>query len=124
MAKMEIELTDKQLEKVNILKENDIDVGQAIDMLFELKEEVLNQTDDYLNKRLDEATKQKADLEAQINQIDEELSIIGRLKDTALDIDEKQKILEKDYGEADKTYEMKVQDVKHRIKWTSDFFKF
>lgn len=32
---MEIELTDEQAKKVEILKENGMDVGEAIDALFE-----------------------------------------------------------------------------------------
>ena len=33
--KMEIELTDEQAEKVEILKENGIEVGEAIEILFD-----------------------------------------------------------------------------------------
>ena len=72
MAKMEIEFTEEQLEKVDILKKNGIEVGEAIDMLFEFKNEILTQTDEYIDKRITEANKQKAELEAQINEIDEE----------------------------------------------------
>ena len=80
MAKMEIELTDEQLKKVEILKENDIDVGQAIDMLFEFKDEVENQKNSYIDSMLDDAEKQKAELEEQISQLDEDISILGKLK--------------------------------------------
>lgn len=38
MNKMEIELTDEQLEKVNKLESHDISVGEAIDMLFEVRD--------------------------------------------------------------------------------------
>lgn len=34
MVKMEIELTDEQFERVEILKSKGVDVGQAIDLLF------------------------------------------------------------------------------------------
>lgn len=37
MPKMEVEFTDAQLEKVEILKTKDVSVGQAIDLLFELQ---------------------------------------------------------------------------------------
>lgn len=124
MAKMEIEFTEEQLEKVDILKKNGIEVGEAIDMLFEFKNEILTQTDEYIDKRITEANKQKAELEAQINEIDEELSIIEKLKDNTLNVSEKQKILENEYGESGKSYEMEVQDIKHKIKWTREFFKF
>ena len=38
MSKMEIDLTPEQEEKVKILKENGVTIGEAIDTLFELKE--------------------------------------------------------------------------------------
>ena len=43
---MEIELTEEQLEKVEILKSKDVDVGQAIDLLFELQHEAIAQIED------------------------------------------------------------------------------
>ena len=43
MAKMEIELTEDQLEKVEILKSKDISVGEAIDLLFEVQHEIKDQ---------------------------------------------------------------------------------
>ena len=43
MTKIEIELTEEQLKKVEILQNNDIDVGSAIDMLFEIKEKSYQQ---------------------------------------------------------------------------------
>ena len=41
MSKMEIDLTPEQEEKVKILKENGVTIGEAIDTLFELKEKTL-----------------------------------------------------------------------------------
>ena len=38
MSKMEIELTQEQEEKVKILVENGVTIGEAIDTLFELLE--------------------------------------------------------------------------------------
>ena len=38
--KMDIELTDEQFEKVKILEENNISVGEAIDILFEMKDNI------------------------------------------------------------------------------------
>ena len=40
--KMDIELTDEQFEKVKILEENNISVGEAIDILFEMKDNIDN----------------------------------------------------------------------------------
>lgn len=103
MAKIEIELTDEQLKKVETLKEHDIDVGQAIDMLFEVKDKALSE----------------------INTIDdEEIGIFEKVKGNALDVDTKADILEENFGDSDKSYEMKVQDVKHKIRWARDFFRF
>ena len=103
MSKMEIELTDEQLEKVEILKKNDIDVGQAIDMLFEVKEKALSDIDTF---------------------DDEKIGFIGKIKENALDVDAKAENLEENYGEGTLSPEMQVMDFKHKIKWARDFFKF
>lgn len=124
MAKMEIELTEEQLKKVEILQNNNIDVGSAIDMLFEIKEESYKKEAAYLNNKLDQANKQRKELEEKLNEVNKEISLYSQLKDSSLDVDQKRKILEKDYGEVDASYEMKVQDVKHNINWTRKFFKF
>ena len=103
MAKIEIELNDEQMEKVEILKENDIDIGQAIDMLFEVKEKAMSE----------------------IENIDEdEIGIFERVKESTFDVGSKIENLEDNYGDSEKTYEMKVQDVKHKIKWAKEFFRF
>ena len=102
MAKMEIELTEDQLEKVEILKSKDISVGEAIDLLFEAKTETLSLVED----------------------VDETISLFEKVKNSTLDIDDKAEILDDNYGDVEKTYEMKVQDVKHKISWSKDFFKF
>ncbi|MBQ9025963.1 MAG: hypothetical protein IJ104_06290 [Methanobrevibacter sp.] len=124
MTKIEIELTEEQLKKVEILKENDIDVGTAIDMLFEAKEQSYQQEAQYLENKINEANKQREELEEQLENINKEISVYSQLKDASLDVEQKLKILEKEYGDVDESYEMKVQDVKHNINWTKDFFKF
>ncbi|MBR0271677.1 MAG: hypothetical protein IJQ68_06785 [Methanobrevibacter sp.] len=124
MAKIEIELTDEQLKKVEILKKNDIDVGTAIDMLFEAKEQSYQQEAQYLENKINQANKQREELEEQLENINKEISVYSQLKDASLDVEQKLKILEKEYGDVDESYEMKVQDVKHNINWTKDFFKF
>lgn len=103
MAKVEFELTEEQLKKVEILNEHDIDVGRAIDMLFEMKEKAL----------------------LEIEQIDDnEISLFEKVKENALNVDTKADNLEENFADGDKTYEMKVQDVKHKISWAKDFFNF
>ena len=103
MAKMEIELTDEQLEKVEILKENDIDVGQAIDMLFEAKEKLLSDN---------------VDVE------DDNNGIVDKIKDNALDVESKAENLDENFGEGQLSPDMQVMEYKHKIKWAREFFKF
>ena len=95
MSKMEIELTDEQMEKVKQLEAQNITVGQAIDMIFELKEKALPEI--------------------------EKLEKSGLLE---VDVDAKAENLDENYGDSEKTYEMEVQDLKHKIKWSKEFFKF
>lgn len=102
MAKMEIELTDEQLEKVEILKENDIDVGQAIDMLFEVKDKLLSDMDS----------------------IEEDKGLMDKIKDNTLDIESKAENLDENYGEGELSPEMQVLEFKHKIKWAREYFKF
>lgn len=99
---MEIEFTDEQIEKINQLEANDISVGDAIDMLFEMKDKAL----------------------PEIESIDNEINILDKVKEIASDVESKAENLEDNYGDADKSYEIKVQDVKHKISWAKDFFKF
>ena len=124
MAKIEVELTEEQLKKVEILKKNDIDVGTAIDMLFEAKEYSYQQEAEYLENKINQANRQREELEEQLENINKEISVYSQLKDAGLGAEQKLKILEKEYGDVDETYEMKVQEVKHNINWTKDFFKF
>ncbi len=109
--KMEIELTDEQAEMVEILKENDISVGEAIEMLFDV-----NQT--FIDTRINKAKEEKAELESKLSQIDDEISVFNKLKDNSLDSTQKQKIIEKEYGRIYATYDEGVQDAKHKFKWT------
>lgn len=98
MAKMEIELTEEQLEKVKQLEANDISVGEAIDLLFEAKEKTLNLIEEIESSENDDST---------------------------LDVtDKKAKELNKNYGDSPETYEMGVKKFKQNISWTDDVFKF
>lgn len=102
MVKMEIELTEEQYGKVKQLEKQGISIGQSVDMLFEVKNETLSQ----------------------IDRIDSDMSLFEKFKDTAFDVDDKQKVLNEQYGVNDKTYEMRIQDTKHKISWARDFFNF
>ena len=96
MVKMEIDLTDSQMEKVKQLEEQDIGVGDAIDLLFQFKDEA--------NIQLD-------------------ISLFEKIKEVSMDVDDKQKVLGKEYSETE-TYDKTIQDAKHKIKWGREFFKF
>ena len=102
MVNLELEFTDEQIEKINHLEANNISVGDAIDMLFEVKDKAL----------------------PEIESIYDEISLLEKVKVNTLDVESKADNLEENYGDADKSYEMKVQEVKHKISWAKDFFKF
>ena len=101
MTKIEFDLTDKQVEKVKILEENGISVGEAIDLLFKIKDEAIQQMDS----------------------VDESIDIITQIT-SSIDADKKIEIMEKTYNNSDKTPEMKIQETKHKVKWGRDLFKF
>ena len=102
MNKMEIELTDDQLEKVKHLESKNISVGEAIDMLFEAKEKTFSE----------------------LESLDEEISLLEKVKDSTLDIDAKAENLEDNYGDVEKTYDQHVLEYKQRLSWAKDVFKF
>ena len=92
--KMEIELTDEQLDKVKLLEAHGISVGEGIDMLFEARDRVISIISE-INANLPE--NKAADAEA-----DKE---------------------EKEPQASEKTYDEAVQDYKHHVSWAKDFFK-
>ena len=102
MNKMEIELTDDQLEKVKHLESKNISVGEAIDMLFEAKEKTFSE----------------------LESLDEEISLLEKVKDSTLDVDAKAENLEDNYGDVEKTYDQHVLEYKQRLSWAKDVFKF
>ena len=122
--KMEIDLTDEQAEKVEILKENGIEVGEAIDILFEMKEAMVDSSNQVIDSRIDKVNQEKLDLEKRLSEIDDEISFFEKLKDNSINPIQKQKIIGKDYGEIAKTYDESVQDEKNKFKWTKNIFKF
>ena len=124
MYEKTIKLTEEQNKKVEILEAQGIEVGDAIDMLFKFRDDVLVLSNDFISQRLSQANEEKAELEEKMNDIDEQIAIYSKLKDTALDIDEKQTLLEEQYKDNTKTYEIKAQDAKRKISWARDFFKF
>jgi hypothetical protein len=121
--KMEIELTDEQAKKVEILNEHDIDVGDAIDILFEMKDAVIDSSNKIVDARLKEAEEQRARLEDEMRKVDDKISFFSQLKDTSLDASQKQKMFEKEYN-VESTYDEAVQKSKHEFKWTKAIFDF
>lgn len=136
--KMEIELTESQAEKVAALKENGIEVGDAIDMFFQMRDVVSKSSDNILELSIKKAEEEKAHLEEEkgniekrISQIDENIEFFNKLNDESLDPREKLLMVEKEYGlepvtkeaHAGKSYDEELQDTKHKVKW-SKFFKF
>ena len=95
MTKMEIEFTDEQLEKIELLESYDIGVGDAIDMLFEVRDRVLSIIED----------------------IDENTGV------TVSDEDSKADNAEETPQNTRKTYDEALQDYKHHVSWAKDFFK-
>lgn len=100
METMEIELTEAQLKKVEILKSKDISVGEAIDLLFEMQNQAL----------------------AFLEEEHHEENILEKIKDTTLDTEIKEELLKNQYEEKE-TYDKTLQTTKHKIKW-SNFSSF
>lgn len=128
------ELNDEQFEKYQTMKENGLGVGEAIDLIFYLRDHFGVRNDELLEERLEELLLKKSELEdemestdddltAELQKVTAEIDVIDKLKDTAYDFETKEKILEKEYAAIDESYEMKVQAHKRGIKWGKFFYK-
>ncbi len=98
MPKMEFEFTPEQIEKIKILESKDISVGQAIELLFEVQEEALNQI-----------AEQKHDE-----------GFIEKIKSTSMDYEIKETLLKSQYEEKE-TYDEAVFKAKTKINWSNIF---
>ena len=127
-----VELNDEQFERYQIMQENGLSVGEAIDLIFYLRDHYGVRNDQLLEERLeqlvikkskleDEMEKTDKDLTPELEKVTAEMDVINKLKDTAYDFEAKEKILEKEYAAIDDSYEMKVQDHKRVIKWGKFF---
>ncbi|WP_407375760.1 hypothetical protein [Methanobrevibacter sp.] len=101
MTKIEIELTDEQIEKLSSLTKEEIDFGKAIDDYFEARQQVSEK----------------------IEELERHPSLSAKLVDNVMDVDNKAENLDENYGEVEETFEVKINDVKHSISWAKDFFK-
>ena len=115
------QLNDEQFKKYEIMKENGMEIGDAIDLIFNLRDEFELNNDELLEERLAILNEKKQALEDEMAKVDQELGVIDMLKDTALDFEAKNEILEMEYAAIDETYEMKVQAHKRGVKWGKFF---
>ena len=102
MINMEIELTPEQYDKVVDMETHGISYGDAIDLLFKVKLEIL----------------------AQIDSIDNNLAVYERVKSPDMAIDEKRQIIEAEYGDVEEAYENQVKKTREKVKWARDNFDF
>ena len=126
------ELTDEQFERYQIMQENGLSVGEAIDLIFYLRDHYGVRNDQLLEDRLEQLIIKKSELEdemknsgndltAELQKVTAEMEVLDKLKDTAYDFEAKEKILEKEYAPLDDTYEMKIQAHKRGIIWGKFF---
>lgn len=113
---MEIELNDEQAVKVETLRENGIEIGEAIDILFEMKEAVIDSSNVFIDARLKESNIKKSQLEEELRKVNERIEVLNKLKDSSVDAGKKQEIVEREYA--------KINDSKHEFKLTKAIFKF
>ena len=118
------ELNEEQYKKYQIMQENNLSVGEAIDLIFNLREEFELQANVYLEDRVAELNSKKEDLSKEMSSIDDELNVLTKVADSSMGFKQKRDLLEKEYADVDDTYEVKVQRAKHQVSWVKDFFKF
>ncbi|WP_407463313.1 hypothetical protein [Methanobrevibacter sp.] len=120
-----VELNDEQFKRYQIMQENGLSIGEAIDLIFYLRDHYGVRNDQLLEERLEQLIIKKAKLEEEMkntdNDLTAEMDVLDKLKDTAYDFEAKEKILEKEYSPLDDSYEMKVQAHKRGIKWGKFF---
>lgn len=126
------ELNDEQFKRYQIMQENGLSIGEAIDLIFYLRDHYGVRNDQLLEDRLEQLIIKKAkleeemektdnDLTAELQKVTAEMDVLDKLKDTAYDFEAKEKILEKEYAPLDDSYEMKIQAHKRGIKWGKFF---
>lgn len=114
-----IELTPIQLEKFELLEKNGISVGEAIEKFVDIHELILNQSSSMLDKEIIQANEKKESLEQALEKANKEIYVLNKLKDTTLNYEEKQAILENEYAHIGDDYQSKVQKIKENTKYFS-----
>ncbi len=97
---MEIDFSDEQIKKIEILKSNGFTVGEAIDLLFNVQNEIKNQ----------------------IEQNNPDENILEKIQESDFDLKIKAEIFKKEEIDYE-TYDEAIENVKQNVKW-SEFFKF
>ena len=125
------ELNDEQFKRYQIMQENNMSIGELIDLVFYLRDQYGVRNNQLLEDRLAELAAKRKVLEEKLDtdeSVSEELErvilemdVVEKITDNSLDYDSKMKILEKEYAPIDETYEMKVQAHKRGIKWGKFF---
>jgi hypothetical protein len=87
------------MEKIEILKSNGIDVGQAIDLLFRVQNEIKTQVEE--------------------NHPDDD--ILEKIQNSDFDVNIKAEIKEKVEPKPE-TYDVAIEETRRKVKW-SEFFK-
>ncbi|MBO7518207.1 MAG: hypothetical protein J6T31_03770, partial [Methanobrevibacter sp.] len=96
------ELTDEQFERYQIMQENGLSIGEAIDLIFYLRDQYGVRNDQLLEDRLEQLIIKKSELEdemknsgndltAELQKVTAEMEVIDKLKDTAYDFEAKEK---------------------------------
>jgi len=124
MPKVEIELNDDQYEKFKILESKGISPGEAIDMLFNVRDNITTQSEMMLQDKITETAQKKEELAKEMEKLDKELDFYDKLVDENMDYTTKLDIFEKEYSNIGDSYEMEVQRTKRNISWAKDFFRF
>ena len=65
------QLTDKQYELYKIMQENNLEVGEAIELIFTLREQLQLRNNELLEDRVAELTAKKESLKEEVEQVDE-----------------------------------------------------
>ena len=99
MPKIEFDLTEEQLEKVKVLKDNGIGVGDAIDQLFEIKDVALKHLDN----------------------VEKSVIFVEQLKNSSMDSSEKVEVVKERYANEGKDPDDAIREVKEKVNWGRDF---
>ncbi|MBR5503120.1 MAG: hypothetical protein IKV87_01540, partial [Methanobrevibacter sp.] len=101
------ELNDEEFEKYQILQENNMTIGELIELIFYLRDKYGVRNNQLLEDRIAELVDKKKSLEEEmensdkdynedLDRINRELNVIERIQDDSIDYDTKMKILEKE----------------------------